>query len=186
MPRMTLVGYRGTGKTTVAESLARRLGCGWADADAVLEERVGCTITALVRDRGEPAFRDAEAALLVELVARDDLVLATGGGVVLRPENRRLLTERGRPVVWLQAPAGVIRARLAADPMTSDRRPALSGRDPLDEVETALLEREPLYRACVDLVVDAATDEPATIADRLGAWLERDWSGRRPRSESES
>jgi shikimate kinase len=186
MPRMTLVGYRGTGKSTVAELLARRLGCGWVDADAVLEERVGCTIAALVRDRGEPAFRDAEAALLAELVARDDLVLATGGGVVLRPENRRLLADRGRPVVWLQAPAEVIRARLAADPMTPDRRPALSGRDPLDEVEAALADREPLYRVCADLVVDSATDEPETIADRLDAWLERTWSSRQPRSESES
>jgi shikimate kinase len=186
MPRMTLVGYRGTGKSTVGELLARRLGCGWVDADVVLEERAGCTIATLVRDRGEPEFRAAEAALLGELLDRDDLVLATGGGVVLRPENRRLLAERGRPVVWLRAPAAVIRARLAADPATRDRRPALSGRDPLDEVETALLEREPLYRACADLVVDAATDEPATIADRLGVWLERDWSTRRSRPETES
>lgn len=186
MPRMTLVGYRGTGKSTVGELLARRIGCGWVDADAVLEERAGCTIAALVRDRGEPAFRAAEAALLGELLDRDDVVLATGGGVVLRPDNRRLLADRGRPVVWLQAPAAVIRARLSADPATRDRRPALTGRDPLDEVEAALADREALYRACADLVVDAATDEAATIADRLGAWLERDWSTRRVRPEPRS
>jgi len=183
MPRMTLVGYRGTGKSTVGELLARRLGCDWVDADQVLEERVGCTISALVRDRGEPAFRAAEAALLGELLGRDDAVLATGGGVVLRPENRRLLMDRGRPVVWLQAPAAVIRARLVLDPTTRDRRPALTGRDPLDEVEAAVADRTPLYRACADLTVDAAKDEPATIAARLDAWLEREWPGRRPPPE---
>jgi shikimate kinase len=183
MPRLTLVGYRGTGKSTVGALLARRLGCGWADADVVLEERVGCTIAAIVRDRGEPAFRDVESAVLGDLLARDDLVLATGGGVVLRAENRRLLVERGRPVVWLQAPADVIRARLAADPTTRDRRPALAGGDPLAEVEGALAAREPLYRECADLAVDAATEDPTAIADRILAWCERTWAARGPLSE---
>jgi shikimate kinase len=183
MPRITLIGYRGTGKSTVAAGLARRLGCGWADADAVLEERVGCTIAAIVRDRGEPAFRDVESAVLGDLLARDDLVLATGGGVVLRAENRRLLVERGRPVVWLQAPADVIRARLAADPTTRDRRPALAGGDPLAEVEGALLAREPLYRECADLAVDAATADPEEIAARILAWRERTWAAHEPLAE---
>jgi shikimate kinase len=180
MPRFTLVGYRGTGKSTVGALLARRLGCGWADADIVLEERVGCTIATLVRDRGEPAFRDVEAAVLADLLTRDDLVLATGGGVVLRAENRRLLIERGRPVVWLQAPPRVIRVRLAADPATRDRRPALAGGDPLAEVEGALAAREPLYRECADLAVDAATDGPEAIADRILAWCARSWAAREP------
>ena len=180
MPVLTLVGYRGTGKSTVAAALARRLGCRWEDADAVLEARAGCTIAALVRDRGEPAFRDLETAVLRDLLARDDLVLATGGGVVLRPENRRLLAGRGRPVVWLVAPAAVIRSRLTADPTTRDRRPALSGRDPLDEVEAALVEREPLYGSCADLAVDAAADPPEAVAERIVAWLAGRGSGGEP------
>lgn len=180
MPVLTLVGYRGTGKSTIAAVLARRLGCGWEDADAVLEARAGCTIAALVHDRGEPAFRDLETAVLRDLLGHDDLVLATGGGVVLRPDNRRLLADRGRPLVWLVAPAAVIRARLAADPTTRDRRPALSGRDALDEVDAALAEREPLYRACADLAVDAAADPPEAIAERIVAWLAARGAGGEP------
>jgi len=150
--------------------VAAGLGCDWCDADAVLEERLGVTIAALVRDRGEQAFRDAEAALLAELLAGFTGVLATGGGAVLRPENRLLLRRLGRPVAWLVAPADVVRARLAADPATRDRRPALAGRDPLDEVADALTAREPLYREVADTVVDA-TAAPATVAARLLAWV---------------
>lgn len=156
MPRITLIGYRGTGKSTVAGLLARRLGCGWQDADAVLEARLGCSIATLIQVQGEPAFRDHEAALLAELLAGCDGVLATGGGVVLRPGNRALLRRAGRPVVWLQAGPEVVRGRLAADPMTASRRPGLTGDDPLAEVEAAVRDREPLYRETADIIIDAS------------------------------
>jgi shikimate kinase len=175
MPRITLIGYRGTGKTTVAERLARRLSCSWSDADAVLEEKIGCSIAALVRDRGEPAFRDEESLVLEQLLSGFPGVLATGGGVVLRPANRAALRGRGRPVVWLTASADVVRGRLALDPTTASRRPGLAGGDPLDEVATALVEREPLYRECADLVVDAAAQPPDAIADRIVHWLATEW-----------
>jgi shikimate kinase len=144
---------------------------GWLDADAVLEERVGSPIGALIGSRGEPAFRDAEAAVLRDILPAFTGVLATGGGVVLRPENRRLLQECGRPVVWLTAPADVIRGRLAADPTTASRRPALAGGDPLDEVAGALSVREPFYREVADVAFDTASDEPAVVAERILTWL---------------
>lgn len=172
MPRVTLVGYRGTGKSTVAALLADRLGAAWWDADAVLEDRIGSSIAALVGSRGEAAFRDVETEVLRDTLPAFAGVLATGGGVVLRPENRRLLRERGRPVVWLTAPADVIRRRLAADPTTAARRPALHGGDPLDEVAAALHAREPLYREVADIVFDTATDPPAVVAERILAWLD--------------
>lgn len=172
MPRVTLVGYRGTGKSSVAALLADRLGVAWRDADAVLEDRIGRSITALVGSRGEAAFRDVETEVLRDTLPAFAGVLATGGGVVLRPENRRLLRERGRPVVWLTAPADVIRRRLAADPTTAARRPALHGGDPLDEVAAALHAREPLYREVADIVFDTATDPPAVVAERILAWLD--------------
>lgn len=171
MPRLTLIGYRGTGKTTVARLLADRLGCRWLDADMVLEQRVGRTIAELVRERGEAAFRTEESALLPELLREADAVLATGGGVVLAAENRTLLRRSGRPVAWLDAPAGILRARLAADPATADRRPALAGSDPLAEVATALEHRAPLYRACADAVFDSARESPARLAERIADWL---------------
>ena len=173
MPRITLIGYRGCGKSTIAALLARRLGIPWHDADAVFEERVGLSIVSIVRDRGEPAFRDLEAELLAGLLGGEPCVLATGGGVVLRPGNRDLLRERGRPVVWLTAPADVVRARLAADPTTAARRPGLSGVDPLAEVAAALAARESLYRGCADAVFDTAREPPERVAKAIIAWLER-------------
>lgn len=173
MPFVTLIGYRGTGKTTVARILAERLDTSWTDADVVLEEKIGCTIAELVRSAGEPGFRDAEAELLAEMLATPGGVLATGGGVVLRQANRVLLREHGRPVVWLDAPVDIIRRRLAADPATVERRPALLGGDPLAEVEQAVRAREPLYRECADWAIDTGASPPADVAARIAAWLGR-------------
>lgn len=187
MPRITLIGYRGTGKSTVAVLLGELLGCGWCDADVVLEEKLGCTIAALVRDRGETVFRDEEAALLADLLGRFHGVLSTGGGVVLRAENRDALMEAGRPVVWLTATADIVRRRLAADPTTVQRRPSLSpspaggpasAGDPLAEVAAALESREPLYRACADFQVDTTTATPEAVAGRIAAWLVNEWPTR--------
>jgi shikimate kinase len=171
MPLVTLVGYRGSGKSALAAALASRLGCSWQDADDVLEAEAGESIAELIQRRGEPAFRAAEAGLLRRLVADEAGILATGGGVVLRDENRRLLRERGRPVVWLVAPAELLRERLAADPATASRRPALGGGDVLAEVAAAVAEREPLYREVADGLLDVSADAPPRLAARLAAWL---------------
>jgi shikimate kinase len=173
MPRITLVGYRGSGKSTVAARLATLLGCSWQDADDVLEREAGQSTAALITSRGESSFRDLESTLLGRLLDVESGVLATGGGVVLREANRAALRSRGRPVVWLTAPAEVLRARLAADPATLARRPALAGTNPLDEVPAALAAREPLYREVADAVIDVAAEPPAQIAARIAAWLGR-------------
>jgi shikimate kinase len=173
MPQLTLIGYRGTGKSTVAQLLAERLGCEAVDADLVLEQKLGQSITELIRNRGESVFREEESLILAEQLLSFSGILATGGGVVLRPENRSLLRTRGRPVVWLDAGAEAVRRRLAADPATVMRRPALSGVDPLDEVAAALTAREPLYRECADLRVDTSTCLPQDVAGQILGWLSR-------------
>lgn len=173
MPRITLVGYRGSGKSSVAARLATLLGCSWRDADDALEREAGESIATLIAARGEGHFRDRESTLLHTLLAEERGVLATGGGVVLREASRAALRSHGRPVVWLTAPADVLKARLAADPATAARRPALSGTNPLDEVAAALFAREPLYRAVADAVIDVSADPPELIASRIAAWLGR-------------
>lgn len=175
MPQITLIGYRGCGKSTVAAILAERLGCGWQDADAVLEAAVGCSIAEMIAAQGEAAFRDAEATILASTLASAAGVVATGGGVVLRAENRRLLREAFRPVVWLSAPADVVRCRLAADPTTASRRPALAGGDLLDEVATTIADREPLYRECADSIVDTSSASPVAVAESIVGWLRQEW-----------
>lgn len=175
MPRVTLIGYRGTGKSTVAALLGETLGCGWCDADAELERKLGVTIAKLVREAGEPRFRDEEETVLADLLRRFPGVVATGGGVVLRPANRALLRRAGRPVVWLTATAEAVKRRLAADPTTADRRPALAapgGGDPLAEVETTLAYREPLYRECADVRFDTSAMPPRETVARIVSWLE--------------
>jgi len=191
MPRITLIGYRGTGKSTVASLLGDTLGCGWCDADLILEKKLGCSIAALVRTRGEAVFRDEEGVVLAESLEHFSGVLSTGGGAVLRAENREVLRRLGRPVVWLTAPAEVIRRRLAADPTTAERRPALAAPaaggliadgDPLAEVDSALEEREPLYRECADFSIDTSIAPPAAVAAQVVAWLASEWATRHDRT----
>lgn len=166
MMNLFLIGYRGTGKTTVAEQLASRLGWHWLDADAELERCAGKTIAAIFDEEGEPAFRNLESQVLEDLCRRDRVVLALGGGVVLRADNRELLRRSGN-VVWLTASPETIRKRLTVDATTSARRPRLTNAGTLPEIERLLAERIPLYRELADLVVDTENKDPASIADEI-------------------
>src|SRR5437879_5098392 len=102
MERIALIGYRGSGKSTVGPLVAARLGWRFVDADVVLEVKAGKSIARIFAEDGEIQFRDLEANNLVNLLGEDDIVLATGGGAILRDSNRRLLKETSF-VVWLDA-----------------------------------------------------------------------------------
>ena len=162
--RLFLIGARGTGKSTVARLLAAALGWDCVDADAELEARCGQSIRAVFAEEGEAGFRDREEAVLAELCRRERVVVATGGGVVLRPANRERL--RSGKVIWLTADADTLCRRLALDPVTAERRPALAGgaaaHDPA-EVALVLRQREPLYRDCADAAVDTTNRTPEEI-----------------------
>jgi shikimate kinase len=149
---ITLIGYRGSGKTTVARSLAARLGWSWADADAVIEESSGCTIKEIFETEGEGGFRERERRALAELLRRDRLVLAAGGGAILNRQTRCEMKSAG-PVVWLRASVAELAARIDSDPATAARRPNLASGG-IDEISRLLAEREPLYRECASLCID--------------------------------
>ncbi len=163
-----LIGPRASGKTTVARLLAELLDWAWVDADAVLEQRAGRTIREIFAAEGEPAFRDLESVVLAEVCGQTRAVVATGGGVVLRPENRARLRAAGR-CVWLTADPATLWRRLQADATTADRRPDLSVGG-LNEVEELLRQREPLYRDCAGLAVDTARHAPHEIACMIRDW----------------
>jgi shikimate kinase len=164
-----LVGYRGTGKTTIARLLAERLGWNWLDADAVLEERHQRRITEVFAQDGEAVFRDMESAVLADLCKLSRHVIATGGGVVLREENRRQMRETGR-VVWLTASVETIWTRLQADVAAGRQRPALTVGGQAEIVQL-LGVREPHYRACAHLRVATDGRMPEEIAEEIARTL---------------
>lgn len=162
---IALIGYRGTGKSSVGRELARRCDWRYVDADDALVQRDGRTIQQIFAEDGEEYFRDLETAVLRDLVAEDQLVLALGGGVVLRAANRRLLA--ACPTVWLQASAEVISERLGDDPNTSAQRPNLTAQGGLPEIERLLKERTPLYLECADFQIDTNARTLDAIADEI-------------------
>ena len=164
-----LIGYRGTGKTTVARLLAERLGATAVDADEWLEATAGCSIRELFAAGGERLFRDREAETVQALTARDGLVVSWGGGVILRPENRAALGN-GR-TVWLRATPATLWLRIAGDPSTGDRRPNLTATGGLEEIEQVLAARTPLYAEVADWEIDTEQAPPARIAAAIAAWL---------------
>ncbi|HEX3871619.1 MAG TPA: shikimate kinase [Pirellulales bacterium] len=170
MRNLVLIGYRGTGKSAVARELADRLDWTSVDADDQIEPRAGMTIAEIFATHGEEAFRDWESQVLCELLENEHQVIAAGGGVVLRQRNRELLATAGA-VVWLQATIKTILERVAADPMTSARRPNLTVSGGEDEVRILLEAREPLYRQCATLTVITDSLSPVVVADRIFAQL---------------
>jgi shikimate kinase len=163
---ITLIGYRGTGKSTAARLVAQRLGLLWIDADVHVEELSGRTIREIFQAEGEAGFRDRESAVIRELTARDRLVIAAGGGAILRPDNFQAIKSSGM-VVWLVAAPETIERRLAADPTTNARRPALTAFGGSDEIRQLLSERDHLYRSCADLIVETDDCTPERVAEQI-------------------
>lgn len=145
-----LVGMMGAGKTTVGRHLAKRFNRRFVDADHEIEARTGVRIPTIFEIEGEPGFRKREAQVIAELATEQDLVLATGGGVVLDPANRGVLAGSGL-VVYLNAPPAMLFERTRHD----RNRPLLRVPDPLGKIEELYRARDPLYREVAHVVVDA-------------------------------
>lgn len=170
-PLLVLTGFRAAGKTAVGQQLARLCGYDFADTDALLLERMGCSIAEVVKRHGWPYFREQERLLLVEQASRRNTVLATGGGAILHQREWQLLRQQA-VVIWLRTDLAATLARLRQDAQTAEQRPCLLHQTDDLETETAavLQEREPLYRAGADVVVDTGNK---TLAELSLSLLER-------------
>jgi len=152
----------GAGKTTIGKYLAQQLKLEFADTDTEIEKRTGADIPWIFDMEGEQGFRDREQLVVAELTEWDNVVLATGGGVVLRPENRTALAGRGF-VVYLHATAEEQARRTRRD----RRRPLLQTDDPEETLRQLMAERDPLYREIADHVINTDGCSPRTVAQRL-------------------
>jgi shikimate kinase len=144
-----LIGYRGTGKTTLGKRLAAKLGWQFIDSDDEIVNESGMTINEMVDREGWPSFRALERRTMQRIAGLDNCVVATGGGVVLDPENVTTMKADGK-IVWLRAAPQTIKARILSDENTGDLRPALTDKGLEAEIEETLKAREPLYRSAMD------------------------------------
>ena len=156
-----LVGMMGSGKTSTGRPLAERLGYGFVDADAVIEQAAGCSIPEIFERDGEAGFRALESQVLNAISQRHSLVVATGGGVVTQQENWGLL--HSGIVVWLDVVPEQLMQRLRAD---STVRPLLQTDDPDAALNALLNQRRPLY-AEADLTVVINQETPLAVADGI-------------------
>ncbi len=148
---LSLIGLPGSGKSAIGKEAARRLDVPFADCDKFVEQRAGCSIARLFERDGEPAFRALEAEAIEELLCEGPSVIATGGGAVLRADNRTRLRTRST-CVFLNAPTDLLWKRLKRD----RRRPLLQVENAEERLQQLAEEREPLYRETAGIVVDVA------------------------------
>jgi shikimate kinase len=146
---IVLIGYRGTGKSTVGRLLAARLGRELVSTDAEIVKRAQRTIPEIVAQEGWEYFRDLESDICRELASRDQLVIDTGGGAILRAQNVEVLKKNGT-LFWLAASVGTIKKRIGGD----NQRPSLTGtKSFVDEILGVLQERTPKYQAAADHII---------------------------------
>ncbi|OUS12387.1 shikimate kinase [Gammaproteobacteria bacterium 53_120_T64] len=161
-----LVGPMGAGKTTIGRHLARLLGKSFVDLDLEIEKSCGADIAWIFDVEGESGFRKRESAMLGEVASRNNMVIATGGGVVLDSENRELLKRSGT-VVYLSVDAKVLFNRMQQD----TKRPLLQVEDKQAMIEGIVKEREPLYREVADVVFDGHKKTPVVAAQELASLI---------------
>lgn len=155
---IVLVGMMGAGKTTVGKKLSNRLGLQLIDLDQEIERQTGVSVATIFEIEGESGFRQRETNVLRQVFGNGDYIVATGGGVVLSPVNRAILSGKS-PIVYLQATPELIYSRTRHD--TS--RPLLQVADPLGRIRNLVRQRDPLYREVADIVIESGRPLGNTI-----------------------
>jgi shikimate kinase len=169
---IVLIGLPGSGKSTVGRQLARRLSADFMDSDHVIEQRLGCSIREFFEREGETAFRDVEERVIADLTQHSNstglqCVLATGGGAVLRENNRKHLRAAGR-VVYLRSSPEDLYKRLRHD----RNRPLLQVGDPMQRLRDLYAQRDPLYRETAHFQLETGRPSVAALVNLVMAQLE--------------
>ena len=163
---ISLIGYRGTGKTTVGSLLAERLGWACIDSDVQVEHDAGVSIRQIFESEGENGFRDRESAVILKLTRMHKIVLALGGGAILREENRKAFMVAG-PTVWLSAEPEELYRRISDDPSTASSRPNLTADGGFQEICSVLEQRSPIYEHCADAKIQTDSKTPREVVDEI-------------------
>ena len=173
-----LIGYRGSGKSTVAPLVARAIRSNptrWesVDADDLVEEVAKMSIAQIFLESGEAEFRQRETEVIAQLAARSDLVVSLGGGAPMYAANRELISGSGK-TVWLNAETDLLWQRISGDVATEQQRPDLTDQGGREEVVQLLKRRNPVYADCADYTIDVGDLSPQEIAERIVNWFETD------------
>ena len=164
---IALIGMPGGGKSTVGRHLSRRLGLSFADSDAVIERRIGCSIRTFFEQEGEERFRDIESEVVAQLITAGPGVIATGGGIVLRDANRNALRDQTICVYLRSTPEELFR-RLRHD----SKRPLLQVADPLARLRELYAKRDPLYRQAAHFVIETGRPSVPALVNMILMQLE--------------
>jgi shikimate kinase len=152
---LVLIGYRGSGKSTVGSRLAARLKMRFVDIDDLIEERQGVPISDIVKSHGWGHFRKLERSTIEEISKADHLIIAPGGGAVLDTDNVKALRENGF-IIWLKADRETLLKRMNQDPGTNSRRPTLTGKGTSEELKEVMSLREPIYERASEIQIDTS------------------------------
>ena len=152
---IVLIGYRCSGKTSVGELLAKTLGWLFTDTDRMIEEYAGCSTESIIRDMGWGKFRSVEREIVKLISMKDRMVIATGGGIVMDRQNVENLKKNGW-IIWLEAKDEILKRRMENDSSNGNTRAPILGVDSLEEINTVLGQRKPLYREMGDTSIDCS------------------------------
>lgn len=170
---LILIGPSGTGKSSVAAELGRRLGWDWRDTDEMVEQQVGRSVASIFRDLGEPAFRLLESGAIARACQSEQpTVIAVGGGAVLDATNRALISEHGRVIYLVSKPQDILeRLRRETNPNGLPSRPLLAGSDPLKRIVEQIGARQPIYNQLSEIEISTAELDVASVTDRVIDYL---------------
>jgi shikimate kinase len=171
MMHLYLIGYRGSGKSTVGKLLASQLTWPLVDTDCLVEEAAGKSIAAIFEQDGEPVFRDLEQQVVAQVAAGPQSIVSLGGGAILRLENQQTILKTGK-CVWLTGSPDIHHARIQADAASQENRPSLTDRSGYDEVREVMRVREPVYRKLAQLELNTDHQSPDALTKAILPWVE--------------